>query len=156
VNPVRRILSNPAFREKQSIHTNRSVPPLRLMSTIIVALLAITMAILPISVPQAAMPAGHGYAMAVDGGHGHAAAVEGDHEHADAPAASADLDNHDGDSQDCGGAMCCSMSTCHAFQESAAPSVFSPAVSRISMAAAGDDQVGGITTGGLDRPPRTV
>jgi hypothetical protein len=48
------------------------------------------------------------------------------------------------------------MSTCHAFQESAAPSVYSPAVSQISMAVAGDDQVGGITTGGLDRPPRTV
>ena len=133
---------------------------MRLMGTIIVALLAITMAIIPISVPQAAASAGNHHAVMVDAGHEHAA-DDGDHEHADELALSHDAtlgastDHHQG-SQDCSGPVCCSMSTCHAFQESAPPTVYSPAVSKISMAVVGDDQVGGITTGGLDRPPRTV
>jgi len=135
---------------------------LRLMGTIIVAMLAIIMAILPISMAQAAAPtgAGHGHAMAVDAGHEHAA-PEADHGHADVLAAQGDIvvsdaNHHDGNSQDCTGTVCCSMSACHAFQGSAPPSLYSPNASQISMATVGDDQVGGITTGGLDRPPRTV
>ena len=153
-------LSNPTFRDTYPLPTNWSVFPLRLMGTIIVALLAITMAIIPISVPQAAASAGNHHAVTVDAGHEHAT-VDGDHEHADelAPTQDAALDasaDHHQGSEDCSGPVCCSMSTCHAFQESAPPTVYSPAVSQISMAVAGDDQVGGITTGGLDRPPRTV
>ncbi|NBJ23704.1 hypothetical protein [Microvirga arsenatis] len=133
---------------------------MRLMGTIIVALLAITMAIIPISMPQAAASAGNHHAVRVDAGHENAA-IAGDHEHADelAPSHDAALDasaDHHQGSQECSGPVCCSMSTCHAFQESAAPTVYSPTVSQVSMAMAGDEQVEGITTGGLDRPPRTV
>ena len=130
------------------------------MGTIIVALLAITMAIFPISVPQAAAWAGHQHAAMAGPGHEHAA-VDGDHEHAVELTSSHDVtlgdstDHHQG-SKECSGPVCCSMATCHAFQESAAPSVYSPTVSQAAMALAGDEQVGGITTGGLDRPPRTV
>ena len=133
---------------------------MRLMGTIIVALLAITMAILPISVPQAAMAAVHGHAAAVDAGHDHAS-VDGDHEHAhvqtsSVDTASVDLDDHDGNSDDCTGPVCCSMGTCHAVQVSAPSGVYSPNASRTPMIMVGDDQVGGITAGGLDKPPRTV
>ncbi|MBM1170141.1 hypothetical protein [Microvirga arabica] len=135
---------------------------MRLMGTIFVALLALTMAILPISMLQAAAPAvaGHGHTMAVDAGHGHAAAEE-NHEHADIVAAHGDTalsgsSEHAGNSEDCTGTFCCSMTACHVFQISAPPNLYSPAVSQAPMAMAGDEQVGGITTGGLDRPPRTV
>ncbi|NBJ09438.1 hypothetical protein [Microvirga arsenatis] len=153
-------LSNPTFRDTYPLLTNWSVFPLRLMGTIIVALLAITMAIIPISMPQAAASAGNHHAVRVDAGHENAA-IAGDHEHADelAPSHDAALDasaDHHQGSQECSGPVCCSMSTCHAFQESAAPTVYSPTVSQVSMAMAGDEQVEGITTGGLDRPPRTV
>ncbi|QRM34655.1 hypothetical protein [Microvirga sp. VF16] len=133
---------------------------MRLMGTIIVALLALTMAILPISMSQAAAPAGHGPATAVNAGHEHAA-VDGDHEHADVLASCDDtalsgFSDQDGDTQDCTGLICCSMGACHAFQGSAPPSLYSPAASQAPMVMAGDEQVGGITAGGLDRPPRTV
>lgn len=153
-------LSNPTIRDRYSAPTNRSVPPLRLMGTIIVALLAITMAILPISMPQAAASTGHQRAVMVDAGHEHAT-VDGDHEHADELASSHDTDvsastDHHPGSKDCSGPVCCSMSTCHAFQETAAPNVYSPAVSQAPMVVTVDEQVEGITAGGLDRPPRTV
>ena len=132
---------------------------MRLMGTIIVALLAFTMAIFPISGPQAAASAGHPHAATVGAGHTHAA-FDGDHEHpgevgphgADLGAAA----DHGQDSQDCSGPVCCSMGTCHAFQASALPDLLSPAVSAMPVALPGDEQVDGITAGGLDRPPRTV
>jgi hypothetical protein len=132
---------------------------LRLLGTLIVALLAFTMAIFPISVPQAAASAGHQHSVMVDAGHEHAT-IDGDHEHADGlgsshdTASGASADHHQG-SQDCSGPVCCSMGTCHAFQASAPPGLYSPAVSAVSMMMAGDEQVGGITVSGLDRPPRT-
>ena len=55
---------------------------MRLMGTIIVALLAFTMAIFPISVPQAAASAGHRHAATVGAGHAHAV-LDGDHDHPD-------------------------------------------------------------------------
>lgn len=157
------ILSNQGFREKYPNPTNRSVPPLRLMGTIIVALLAITMAIFPISVPQAAASAGHPHARVADAGHKHVhehAAVDGPHGHADVAShhdvmASA-FGDHDQGSHDCAGPVCCSMGTCHAFQASVLPDLSSPAASTIPVALPGDEQVEGITAGGLDKPPRTV
>jgi hypothetical protein len=130
------------------------------MGTIIVALLAITMAILPITMPQAAVSAEDHHALATGAGHEHAA-TDGDHEHADTLASSGGAvstgsNDHGGDSEDCTGVLCCSMSTCHAFQVSAHPSLYSPAVSQASMTMPGDEQIAGITVGGLDRPPRTV
>ena len=132
---------------------------MRLMGTIIVALLAFAMAIFPISVPQAAASAGHQHAATVGAGHAHVA-VDGDHEHPD-KMGSHDTDlsasaDHDQGSHDCSGPVCCSMGTCHAFQASVLPDLYSPASSAIPVALPGDEQVTGITAGGLDRPPRTV
>ncbi|WP_262029846.1 hypothetical protein [Microvirga sp. Mcv34] len=133
---------------------------MRLMGTIIVALLAITMAIFPISGPQAAAQAAHRHAAAAADVHEHADS-EGDHEHADTTAScdasawtvAADTNP---DTQDCVGLICCSMGACHAFQASVAPSLYSPAVSEASTVLARDEQVEEITVGGLDRPPRTI
>ena len=137
---------------------------MRLMGTIIVALLAFTMAIFPISVPQAAASAAHQHALVASDGHKHAHEhiVDGGHEHADVLASSSDdatlsaSSDHDQGSQDCTGVVCCSMGVCHAFQVSENPSLSSPAGALIPMAMAGDEQVGGITAGSLDKPPRTV
>jgi hypothetical protein len=132
---------------------------LRLMGTIIVALLAFTMAIFPISVPQAAASAGHPHAAAVGVGHTHATFDE-DHEHPDEVGShGTDLGaaaDHDQGPHDCSGPVCCSMGTCHAFQAIALPDLFSPAASVVPVALPGDEQVDGITAGGLDKPPRTV
>jgi hypothetical protein len=132
---------------------------LRLMGTIIVALLAIIMAIFPISVPQAAASAGHRHAATADAGHAHAV-TDGDHGHAHEMAShgidlSASTD-HDEGSHDCSGPVCCSMGTCHAFQASVLPDLSSPAVATIPVALPGDEQVEGIVAGGLDKPPRTI
>ena len=133
---------------------------MRLMGTIIVALLAITMAIFPVTVPQAAASAGHQHAIMIGAGHEHAS-VDGEHEHVDELVSSdgttqrASTDHHQS-SKDCSGPVCCSMGTCHAVQVSAPTGVYSPTVSQASMIMAGDRQVGGLATGGPDRPPRTV
>jgi ABC-type nickel/cobalt efflux system permease component RcnA len=153
----------PLFHERQPILANRSDSPLRLMGTLIVALLAITMAIFPISMPRAAASAGHQHAVVAGAGHEHVhdhATVDRAHDHADA-ASHADVvssasGDHDQDSHDCTGPVCCSMGTCHAFQDTAFPILSSPAVSHLPVAMPGDEQVGGITTGSLDKPPRTV
>ncbi|MFC4172403.1 hypothetical protein ACFOYU_10065 [Microvirga sp. GCM10011540] len=133
---------------------------MRLMGTIIVALLAITMAIFPISGPQAGAQAAHRHAAVAEAIHEHAAAVGG-HEHAavtascDVSAQTVAAESHP-DTQDCAGLICCSMGACHAFQASAPPSLYSPAVSEASKVLTRDEQVEEITVGGLDRPPRTV
>lgn len=153
-------LSNPNFRDTYPTSANRSFPPLRLMGTIIVALLAITMAIFPISVPQAAAHAAHQHLALADTGHEHPTA-DADHEHAEVKAScdatlsiSGDRD-HPG-SEGCTGPTCCSMGACHAFQVSTPPSLYSPAVSDVTIVLTRDEQVEEITVGGLDRPPRTV
>lgn len=133
---------------------------MRLMGTIIVALLAFTMAIFPISVPQAAASAGHPHAAMVGAVHEHAA-IDGDHGHVHEPASSHDIAldasaDHGQGSHDCSGLVCCSMGTCHAFQAIALPDLFSPAASIVLVALPGDEQVDGITAGSLDKPPRTV
>ena len=132
---------------------------MRLMGTIIVALLAFAMAIIPVSVPQAAPSAGHRHVATADAGHVHAA-IDADHAHPDGVAShgtelSASTDHDDG-SRDCSGPVCCSMGTCHAFQASMLPDLCSPAASKIPVALPGDEQVEGITAGGLDKPPRTA
>jgi hypothetical protein len=129
------------------------------MGTIIVALLAFTMAIFPIAVPQAAASTGHPHAATAGTGHTHAV-LDGEHDHAHATAShgtdlSASADHGQG-AHDCSGPVCCSMGTCHAFQASVLPDLSSPAASTIPVALPGDEQVEGITAGGLDKPPRTV
>ncbi|QFU16548.1 hypothetical protein [Microvirga thermotolerans] len=160
--PMGHVLSKRGFRERNPNPTDRSVPPVRLMGTIIVALLAITMAIFPISVPQAAASAGHRHAAVTSAGptHDHAA-IGGEHGHAggaashDDTVSSASADRPQG-GQDCAGPVCCSMGTCHAVQDTALPILHSPAGSRLPIAMPGDEQVAGIVVGRLDRPPRTV
>lgn len=153
-------LSNPNFRDTYPLSTTRSFSSLRLMGTIIVALLAITMAIFPISMPQAVAHAAHQHVTRVGTGHEHGVAERG-HQHPDLQAshdaAAVGLSgSHDPDTQDCTGVVCCSMGACHAFQDTAPPSLFSPAVSEISIALTRDEQVEEVIVGGLDRPPRTV
>ncbi|RDI57207.1 hypothetical protein [Microvirga subterranea] len=133
---------------------------MRLLGTLIVALLAFTMAIFPISVPQAAASTGHPHATATAAGHTHAA-FDGDHGHVHEPASSHEIAvdasaDHGQGSHDCSGPVCCSMGTCHAFQAIALPDLFSPAASIVPVAFPGDEQVDGVTAGGLDKPPRTV
>ncbi|MBQ0821898.1 hypothetical protein KBI52_17030 [Microvirga sp. HBU67558] len=136
---------------------------MRLLGTLIVALLAFTMAIFPISVAPVAASGGHQHALSADAerGHAHEHADNGDHEHGDVLTSpgntvTADVSDHDGSSRDCTGPACCSMGTCHAFQDTDLPVLYSPGASRLPIAMPGDEQVGGITAGGLDRPPRTV
>jgi ABC-type nickel/cobalt efflux system permease component RcnA len=153
-------LSNPNFHDRYLTPTNRSSPLLRLMGTIIVALLAITMAILPISGPQGAAQAAHQHAVVTTAGHAHGEA-DGNHSHADLQVS---LDtgtlgisgDHDSDTHDCTGVICCSMGTCHAFQITAPAYLYAPAVSQVSMVMTRDEQVEDIIIGGLDRPPRTI
>jgi hypothetical protein len=121
------------------------------MGHIIAVLLAITMAIFPISVGQAAAVKGSEHVVALDAHHpldealatpdGIVAGTCSDHH----------TGNHDGTSPGC-----CGIGICHAFQVSAAPAVYSPHRSAVLMALAGDEQVDGIVSGRLDRPPRTV
>ncbi len=130
------------------------------MGTIIVALLAITMAILPISGPQGAAQAAHQHVAVTTTGHAHGE-TDGNHSHADLQVSSDTgalgiSGDHDSDTHDCTGVICCSMGTCHAFQITAPPALYSPAVSRVSIAMSRDEQVEEITIGGLDRPPRTI
>jgi hypothetical protein len=153
-------LSNPNFHDRYLTPTNRSSPLLRLMDTIIVALLAITMAILPTSGPQGAAQAAHQHAAVTTTEHTHGE-TDGNHSHADLQVS---LDtgalgisgDHDSDTHDCTGVICCSMGTCHAFQITAPAYLYAPAVSQISMVMTRDEQVEEITIGGLDRPPRTI
>ena len=133
---------------------------MRLMGTIIVALLAITMAIFPISGPQGATQAAHQHAAMSTTGHTHGDSDDG-HRHADLQADSESgalsiSGDHDSGARDCTGVMCCSMGTCHAFQVTAASYLFSPVVSQVTMIVTRDEQVEEITIGGLERPPRTV
>ena len=133
---------------------------MRLMGAIIVALLAITMAILPISGPQGAAQAAHQHAAVTTIGHMHGEA-DGNHSHADLQVsfdtgALGISGDHESDTQDCTDVICCSMGTCHAFQIPAPQNLHSPAVSQVSMAMTRDEQVEEITIGGLDRPPRTI
>jgi hypothetical protein len=135
---------------------------LRLMGLIIAVLLAVTAGILVISTPHAAASGDQLAVAATVPGHDAAAHSHGDTvdvEHASAH-------DHASAQKDCGdpasgahsgsGADCCGMGACHAVQALAAPMLHTPYASAVALAVAGDDQVGSIVPGGLDRPPRTV
>jgi hypothetical protein len=124
---------------------------LRLMGPLIAVLLAVTMAIFPISIPRAAALSGHGHA-AEFGTHTHdEAGISRDHE-SPAPCG----DHHGSGKHDVGSPGCCGMGVCHAFQVSAAPDLLSPQVTAASIVLSADEQVRGVTPGSLDRPPRTI
>jgi hypothetical protein len=133
------------------------------MGTIIVALLAFTMAIFPISMPRAAASTVHVHAAQAakhahdDSAHSH----HGKDARLGAPChhglgAAPGCDRHDGASHGQDGSNCCGGMGCHSFQVSAAPIISSPVASPTPLAIAGDEQVAGIVAGRLDRPPRTV
>ena len=124
---------------------------MRPMGPIIAVLLAITMAIFPISMPRAAVLGGHGHAATLDASHSHDEASVPHHH-----GASVTCGAHGSSHHDAGSPGCCGMTVCHAFQVSAAPDVLSPIVRTTSVAVSQDEQVEGVTPGGLDRPPRTV
>ena len=133
---------------------------MRLMGIIIVALLAITMAIFPISMPQAAASMGPEHPVTADIGYAHAT-FDGVHEHAAVMASCDDVvasgcSDHDPGPHDPAGPNCCGMGMCHAFQLSVTPILNSPALSFAPVAIAGDEQVASAVSGRIDRPPRTV
>jgi hypothetical protein len=118
--------------------------------------MAVSMAIFPISMPQAAaMKAGH---------HGAQAAHVHDH-----GAAEACLDDDSiligSDRSAChehpaadgkGDSLCCGSIVCHVFQVSVAPGLYTPIARSISLAVALEEQVLSAFLGRIERPPRTV
>lgn len=131
--------------------SDEELPGLRLMRTVVAALLALCMAVFPVAMPQAAASKGHGHGSAVHAqdGHAHGSATHDhdivEHEHAA---------SHDGDEES--SSACCGTTTCHAFQISSLPTLGA----RLSLIGvvqvAYDHQVPGVFSGRLDRPPRTV
>jgi hypothetical protein len=144
---------------------------LQRMRAIIAVILAVSMAIFPIAMPQAA---------AMTGGHHRAAATAHDHHH-DASSATVSHNDHGnfGASRDCvndrvgeshhgascqqhaetngsGDASCCGTIACHAFQLTASPAVCMPVAVSSPLAVPGEEQVTGDFYGRIDRPPRTV
>lgn len=133
---------------------------MRLMGTIIVALLAIALAIFPISMSQAAASMEHEHTATADTGHEHAT-LNGAHEHPDVIAScdhvvASGCSDHDPGSHDPAGPNCCGMGMCHAFHLSVTPALNSPALSFAHISIAGDEQVVSVVSGRIDRPPRTV
>lgn len=137
---------------------------MRLIGLIIAALLAVAAGVLVISAPQAVASGGRillssAMDQHTDVGHVHADTA---HEHG----VSSPVHDHASAKKDCGdpasgnhggaGADCCNMGACHAVQALAAPMLHGPCASAAGIVLTGDEQVAGITLGGLDRPPRTV
>lgn len=158
--------------DRHSLLTNRSVS-LRLVHSILALVLAVAMAVFPITMPRAAALGGMGLGGTLEASHHvHAPPAATDREHrvghtyrkrtADAAAApslqadgvSSSLDSEPG----CEGTTsgCCGLSTCHAFQGSSAPLFHSPHRSASALAVAGDEQADGIAPGRRERPPRSV
>lgn len=123
---------------------------MRPMAPIIAVLLAITMAIFPIAMPRAAASADHRSTVTLDTHHSHGEAD------VSCARASVTCGDHEGDGHEASGSGCCGMSVCHAFQVSAAPAILCRHVTMTSVTVARDEQVGGVTPGGLDKPPRTI
>jgi hypothetical protein len=138
----------------------------RVMSPIIAVLLAITMAVFPISMPRAAAFGQHGHAQTAKVVQDEAASAAdhqnaGDHGHADTvascdPAVLGGCSEPQPSSHDGTTPACCGAGMCHAFEVSAAPAVFSPHLSPGPTVQTGDEQVDEAVSGRLDRPPRTV
>jgi hypothetical protein len=120
------------------------------MGLVIAVLLAVTAGIVVIAASQAAASSGRHSLTLPQTGHVHEGMSH------DQAATREDCgDNSSGD-HGSGGTDCCGMGACHAVQLTAAPVLHSPYVSAAAIAAIGNEQVDGITAGGLDRPPRTI
>jgi hypothetical protein len=123
---------------------------LRLMGPIIAVLLAITLAIFPISMRQAAALGSHEHHVGTSEILHQDAAAAGDHDHS----ASCDTcGGHEPGSEHGKSSACCGMTVCHAFEVSTAP-LISPRYSASRAAWTRDEQVGDSLSGRIDRPPR--
>ncbi|MFC4171584.1 hypothetical protein ACFOYU_05875 [Microvirga sp. GCM10011540] len=138
---------------------------MRLIGLIIAALLVVAAGVLVISAPQAVASGGQIIQLFATDTDAHGSQVHAEMDHAHG-VRSAALDHHASTQEDCGdpasgnhgraGADCCGMGACHAVQALAAPTLHSPSTSAAIIVLVGDEQVAGITPGGLDRPPRTA
>jgi hypothetical protein len=129
------------------------------MGTILVAVLAMTIAAFAVAMPRASH---HETEMAQ---HIHAGVGDHDHDHAGVAqffVASENISNskacndHTSAPFDQDDQGCCSMGACHAFQVSEQSTLHMPAFAAVPMVAAGDEQVTNVVPGPLDRPPRNV
>lgn len=129
---------------------------MRLTSTLIAVLLALSMAIFPITMVRAAAMGGHSHGATTQADHGdhhHPTSLEADC----APVSAVDSGcTSSEDPSHTSGPSCCGMGACHAFQLSAAPEVFTPVRSVQIVHMSGDQQVSGAFSVRIDRPPRTV
>jgi hypothetical protein len=145
---------------------------LQRMRAIIAVILAVSLAIFPIAMPQAAVMAG--------GHHGAATATVHDHHHHDASSATVThhdhgnvhasfdcmndhvSDRHHGaschhaETDSSSDAFCCGNIACHAFQLTASPIVYVPSRSSSGPVVSGEEQIPGDFVGRIDRPPRTI
>jgi hypothetical protein len=131
---------------------------LRLTSTIIAVLLALSMVAFPISMVRAAALGSHNHAETAQAEHGdHHTQVAS----SEADCVSTATVHHDqaapaDDASHKSGPSCCGMGACHAFQLSGTPSLLMPAAMAHVLHAPGDEQVTGSFSVRIDRPPRTV
>lgn len=138
------------------------------MRAIIAALVAVSMAIFPISMAPAAVPGGGHHGVPGVGHHGPSGAGVHDHDHGRVVASVAcDVDgagvmadrqacHPDAGSDGQSAAFCCGGLACHFFHVSAAPALSAPAAKPLSLAALGEEQVASALSDRLDRPPRSV
>ena len=133
---------------------------MRLLSTILAVFLAVSMAILPISMPQAADLNGGHHNLSVEVTHSqseadaHLHAVSAECEPATISQAP-DCASHNQTSHDPAGGSCCNMS-CHAFQVSSWPNLFERVSTGRAVNSTADQQVVGVIASRIDRPPRTI
>jgi hypothetical protein len=132
------------------------------LKPVIAWLLALSMAVFPMSMARAAVMGGHAHAATEAGhhGHDHGAATPSDHhgDHHDHAAAahadaSADTAMADEASHASGAPSCCHMA-CQVFQVSVAPAVSTALGSAHVIQVAADEQVRGERATRIDRPPR--
>jgi hypothetical protein len=138
---------------EKRIRTRRSA--LLGLSRFIVAILALALAVFPLSGARAVAHGGHQLERAATAQQSHQAEV-------DSHDASVEMasDAHDCSSKEQGkphpATGCCDMGACHALAFVGSPIAAAPAPFGSSIVALGDEQVRGEFSFRLDRPPRTV
>ena len=141
-----------------TLHCSRSFRPLPLMRSFVAALIAVAMAIFPITGSRSAALGGHDHHLAalVTHVHGSSAAAPCLDEAADLHATAHADGVPDEPSHGNAGQSCCGSMACHFFALSAAPGVFTPLAVPAPLSVTRDEQVAGVFSGRIERPPRTV
>ena len=135
---------------------------MRLMGPIMALLLAVTMAIFPISMLRAAAPGVHEHPVTLSADLEHLPTSGSEHASqtevgsCDVPPVLADCGSHGPGSHDTSSPSCCGMGACHVFQVTLGADMHSPVLSSAPVGIPGDEQVVGVISGGIDRPPRSV